>query len=314
MATLTTSEILQLTLDAIRVQCPALSLFSTDFSSQSAKKGETIYAHISTLPAVQSYDATTGFKANAAEASTLLTDVPVTLDQFKHVPVKVDFLDQISSRKDLLTPTINNAAYVLGKSIVDFALGKIVAANFTRKTVETIANTTKATLDAVTLQLNTQGAMPMGRAGLVNSPFFNALESDARIASGDYYGQRRAGNGYGKLTNVSGFENVLEYPDMPANSENLTGFFFDKRAVAVASRMPTDVQTVAAKYGIPQVMKFEAVSDPDSGLTLLGVFWQEQGSGDLYFSPAVLYGASAGARGGAADSSTDKSGHRVVTA
>ena len=37
------------------------SAFSTDFSSKTAVKGDKITAHISTLPAVQDYDATTGF-------------------------------------------------------------------------------------------------------------------------------------------------------------------------------------------------------------------------------------------------------------
>ncbi len=312
-ATLTASEILQDTLDAFKVQFPMLKAFTTDFSSERAVKDQSVIAHIATLPSVQDYDATDGFEANAAESSDLLTDVAVTMDRLKHVPVRIKYLTAIASQKDLYRKQIYNQAFVLGKSVVDYALSLVVAANFSEETIATIANTDKSTLDAVAKAMNARGCPPVGRFGIVNGDFYNALEGDSRIASGDYYGQRRSSNAYGALRNVAGFENIWEYPDLPAGVDNLSGFFAEPRSIVIASRLP-DVQSSAEALGVPSIASFETVTDPDSGLSLLGICWQKQGTFDVWMTIALLYGAKAGSQGGGAGVKCDYAGHRVVTA
>jgi len=314
MATLSVSELLMDTMDAFKVQFPMITAFSTDFSSATAKKDDTITGHVSTLPSVQSYDATTGYEANAAESSSLITDVPVTLDRLRHVPVKVDYLDQISSKKDLYQEAIRNQAFVLGKSVVDYVLSLVLAANFTYSETESEASTTKQTLDTIAGDLNANGAAPVGRFGIVNTNVYNSLESDARIASGDYHGQMRSSNGYGSLVNVSGFGNIWEYPDLPSNSENLTGFFGTKNAAVIASRAPTDPSAIAAANGIPQIANFETITDPDSGLTMFAIQWQKSGLFDVYTTVGLLYGAKAGAQAGGANAIVDQAGVRLKSA
>jgi hypothetical protein len=49
-------------------------------------------------------------------------------------------------------------------------------------------------------------------------------------------------------------------------------------------------------------------------LSLLGIQWQKQGTFDVWLTVALLFGTSVGTRGGAADSGTDKSGVKLVTA
>lgn len=314
MATLSVTEILMDTLDAYKQMVPMLSAFSTDFSSATAVKDQQIIAHIAGLPTVQDYDVNQGgFKNGATAVTDLLTDVPVTLDRLKHVPVKVAYLSQLASRKDLYKEAIRNNAYVLGKSMVDYALTLAVAANFTHESAFAVNDSDLDALEHIRTDLNGQSAAPVGRFGFVNSTVSAVIQADERVASGDYYGQLNGGSGYRRFTNIAGFENVWEYPDFPANGENLTGFFGDKRAVVIASRRP-DMQNLAQQLGIPTVMRFESVTDPETGLTLTGIAWQEQGTADVYVSVAVLYGAKAGAQGGAADSKTDKSGHLLVTA
>jgi hypothetical protein len=317
-ATLSATEILSDTLEAFKVQFPILTGpagFGTDFSTKTAKLNDQIIAHIRSLPSVQGYDATTGYEANAAEASSLLVDVPVTLDQHKHVPVKIDHLDVLSSKKDLYQGAINDMAFVLGKSVVDFALGKVVTANFSYGANVTNANASKDTLDAATKKLNQLGNAPMGRFGIVNSDLYNALEADARIASGDYHGQMRGDNAYGELRNVSGFSRIFEYPDLTtAAGEQLNGFFGTRTAVALASRVPSDPSALAASIGIPAIAKFETVSDPGSGLTLFGIQWMKSGTFDIYLTVAILYGGAAGKRGGANGVICDKAGYRVTEA
>lgn len=311
--TLSATEILTDLLDAFKKQFPMLKFFSTDFSSAAAVLNQQVVARIAQLPTVQSYDVTSGYDLNTADSKSLLVDVPVTLNQHKHVPVKILYLDRIASKIDLYNQAIGNIGWVLGKSVIDYVLGLAVAANFSNSTIATIANTNRDTLSAVTKGLNANGAAGSGRWGIVNSDFFNSLDGDIRIASGDYHGQMKDGNPYGHLTGVAGFSDIVEYPDVPT-AGNMTGFFGDKRAFAVVTRLPSDIQNVADIVGIPSIAGFETVEDPDSGLALLGIKWMKPGTFDVIVTATLLYGAVGGNQGGAGGAITDKAGWIVKTA
>ena len=130
--TLQTTQILDLVLDAFKVRLPFLmNAFATDFTDERVNLNQTVNARIASLPTVQNYDATTGYKANAAESESLLNDVPVTIDQHKHVPIKLDFLKEAESVRqiNLLEEATANGGYVLAKSIADYCLGLVVDAN-----------------------------------------------------------------------------------------------------------------------------------------------------------------------------------------
>lgn len=315
--TLSTTQILELVMDAFKVRLPMLaSAFATDFSSAKAKLNQTVNARIAGLPTVQSYDATTGYKNGAQDGTGLLTDVPVVINQHKHVPIKLDFLDLESTVQsiNLLEESTMNCGYVLAKSMVDYCLGLAKAANFSEKTTLSEANSDKDMLEAIRVAMNAKGAMTTGRFGIVNSNVFSALDGDSRISSGDYHNKRIGEDALGHLTGIQGFAHVWEYPDMPANAENQTGFFGTKESIILATRVPSSPQEVAAAAGIPMIASFETLTDEDTGLTLLGIKWIEQGTFDVYCTVTVMYGAVAGSQGGAAGALTDYAGHRLVTA
>lgn len=314
--TLATTEILELVLDAFKVRLPFLTTaFSTDFSAEQVRLNQTVNARIAKLPTVRDYDASTGYKANAANSEDLLDDVPVTIDQHKHVPVKLDFLTQAStvSQINLLAEATMNCGYVLAKSVADYCLGLAVAANFSGNSVFTAANSDLDMLADVRVDMNAIGANTVGRFGIVNSAVMNTLTTDSRVASGDYHNQRIGAAALGNLQAIQGFENIWEYPDLPT-AGNLSGFFGTKESVILATRVPNDTNAVAEALGIPSVADFETMTDPDTGLTLLGIKWMEQGTMDIYCTVAVMYGAVAGSQGGSAGDKTDKAGHRLVTA
>lgn len=77
--TLSTTELITDVIDAFKVRFPLMSAIGTDFSSDEAKLNQTITGRIVSLPSVQEYDATDGYKANSASANGLTTDVSVTL-------------------------------------------------------------------------------------------------------------------------------------------------------------------------------------------------------------------------------------------
>jgi hypothetical protein len=315
--TLSTTKILELVMDAFKVRVPMLiNAFATDFSDEKAKLNQTVNARIAGLPTVQNYDATTGYKNGATDGKTLLTDVPVTIDQHKHVPIKLDFLDMESTVQQikLLDESTMNCGFVLAKSIVDYCLGLCKAANFSEKTTLSAANSDKDMLETVRKAMNAKGAMTNGRFGIVNSDVFSALDGDSRISSKDYQGQQMGEEALGYLKGLQGFSNIWEYPDMPDNSENQTAFFGTKESIVLATRIPSSPEEVAKAAGIPQIASFETMTDEDTGLTLLGIKWVEQGTFDVYFTVSVMYGAVAGKQGGSAGDLTDYAGHRLVTA
>lgn len=313
MATLSTTELITDVIDAFKVRFPLMSAIGTDFSSEEAKLNQTITGRILSLPSVQDYDGTDGYKANSASANSLTTDVSVTLNRHKHVPIKVDFLDQVSTKRDLYAETVGNMAYALGKEAFDYTMGLVTAANFSHEVVGTEANSDYDALSTVNKVLNKNGASATGRIGIVNSEVFAALDSDQRIASGDYHGQQRGASAYGQLSSVGGFESIFEYPDLPTNSEGLSGFFTDKTGIVMASRIPNDVEALANRIGIPAISKVDVVSDADTGLTMMGITYQDAGTFDVYTTLTWIYGVSAGAQGGADDSLTDKGGVRLAT-
>lgn len=103
-----------------------------------------------------------------------------------------------------------------------------------------------------------------------------------------------------------------------ASLENLAAFAFTPEAMAVIAGPPeSGNQALFDALNIPQVMGFtEPVTDPDSGVTMAAVSWQETGTGDLYWSPVLLWGKALGRQAGssAAGSICDYAGHRVITA
>jgi hypothetical protein len=310
--TLTVSEILTDVLEAFKLRVPALNYFATDMSAEQTKYGQTIIAHIPTLPTAYDHTAAQGYNENAQNARDLLTDVPVVMNVWKHVTIKMLHDDVNEDRSKNYLKSVGNAGYVLGKAVVDYALSKALETNFSRQTLALTDDTDFETLQTIRADMNARGA-GTPRYGLVNSATFNALESDPRIASGDYYGQRTGSDPIGKLVGLAGFNEVMEYPDFPTNSENLAGLFFDPRAVVVATRLPNDSVDLAGQMGIPTPIKKEVITDAQSGLSLAGFGWFDANTHNLYVTATIMYGATAGKQAGSAGTLCDYAGHLLAT-
>jgi hypothetical protein len=312
MATLTVSRVVTDMVDAFKTQVPALNYFTSDMTAEQVKFGQQIIAHIPTVPTTYAHTASTGYAENAQSARDLLTDVPVTIDQWRHVTIKLLTADVAQDQSQNYLKTIANAGYALGKYVVDYALGKALETNFSQQSLELTDDTDFETLQDIRGDMNGVDA-GSPRYGLVNTATFNALETDARVSSRDFYGQRTEANPWGKLVGVSGFNEIIEYPDLPTNSENMAGFFFDSRAITIATRLPNDSVDLAGQMGIPVPLKREVITDPGSGLTLAGFGWLDQVTHNLYVTVSVMFGASAGKQAGSAGTLTDYAGHLLAT-
>ena len=312
LVTLSVPELLMDVMDAFRLELFPLKFFSTDHSSATAVLNDKITAHVATIPTTAAYDATTGFANGATAAENLLVDVPVTLDTLRHCPVVVKFLSQIASKMPLYLECTRNTGYALAKYVLDAAMAKVVAANFTHSEPISSVNFTLDALETLRTDLNTQKAKAMGRFGIINSTYATALQNDDRVKSALFYAQLNGDRGYRVFRNIAGFEAVIEYPDLPTNSENLAGFFGDSRSIVIATRQIV-FANAANQLKVPQIMEFIPMTDPETELTMTGVGWQQPGTGDVTFSPAVLFGIGAGAQGGTAGTVTDNAGLRLTT-
>jgi hypothetical protein len=239
MSTLSTTRLLQSILASYKVQFPMIKNMATDFSDAPLRLGETVKAHVRVLPSSASYDSTTGYANGANSARSLLQDVDVVVDRHVHVPVLFEHLNNIADQKDSYEGAVSDAAYVLGKSMVDSVCAKFRGSNISRQKAAASANVDLAVLEEIKGIMNTAGASPRGRIGLVNTAVAGTLAVDAKVASRDYYGILTAdgeAQGYRVFRNVAGFAAIYEYPDLPGN--NAAG-----RAFTAAD---TDVITLAA--------------------------------------------------------------------
>ncbi len=100
-------------------------------------------------------------------------------------------------------------------------------------------------------------------------------------------------------------------------TENLCAFAFDRRAFALLAGIPDDFdQQFLSALNIPRIMGFESVTDPDSGITMAAVSWQEYGTGKLVWAPTLVWGKALGRQAytNSAGAKCDYAGHRVITA
>ncbi len=315
--TLSVPEIMMDVLDAFKLETPEIfgpNGFGTDFSSKTAVLNDKITAHISHVPTVGTYDPNNGgFKNASQDVSTLLEDVPVTLNQFPIVTVKVPWLTQLASKLPLYKEAIRNYGWALGKSVVDGALALCTPGNFSNFVKVPYANQTLDTWDNnIRGQLNTQKTFNKGRFALINTAAASQLAQDDRVRSSLFYGALNGDNGYRIWRNLAGFSWIREYPNMYA-ANNLFGFAGDIRSIVVASRRPDYANMSAEQLGVPQVMQFYPMEDAQSGLFMTGVAWQEQGTGDVYVACGILIGTAAGNQGGAAGTITDNAGVLLQT-
>ena len=316
--TLSVPELSQLVFDSFKGQTPELfepGGFALNIDSKSANYGDTITAHITTVPTARDYDSApggAGFATGAANATDLLADVPVTLGYFKHVPIRIKMISQLSSKLDL-SIAMKEQGFALRKLLVDTALGVITPANFTHQKPVATVDASLDTMEALRNKANIQKLSSFGRFCIGSTGFMGSLQNDQRIANNQGYNQRNGENAYRRFTNLAGFANVYEYPDFPS-AANLQAFCGDRRSIVMAVR-PINIAKVSPKsLGIPEVMSFTPMTDEATGVPFVAVGWQEAGTGDLIVSIGILFGVAGGSQGGAADTMTDKAGIRVVTA
>src|ERR1035437_2465248 len=315
--TLSVDEILSQILDAFKFETPELfgpGGFAQDFSSKTAAIGDRITAHIAKLPVVGDYDhANGGWKAPSQDVTTLIEDVPVTLDQLRCVTVSIPWLSGLATKGvDLSKAATANLGLAFGKDVVDQVLARCAAGVSNSLPVAPSLTNLDSWDGTYRNQCNAQKMFP-SRFGFISTAMSQALGADDRTRSKLFYDERCASEGFRRWVNVAGFSSLREYPDVTLAGNNVAGIVGDSRLASVIVRRIEDMTDTARALGIPRVMDFHGLRDEESGLELCGISWQEGGTGDVFLSAAILFGITAGNQGGAAGSLTDAAGLKLIS-
>ena len=101
-------------------------------------------------------------------------------------------------------------------------------------------------------------------------------------------------------------------------TDNVSAFATDASGIVFLAG-PEDhgaQDAIMSSLGIPSILAFDTVRDPESGITMSAVKFQDPSTGDLTFMPVLLWGKVAGRQGGtnAIGYGTDNGGLLVRTA
>lgn len=312
--TLSVPEILQDVLKAFRVETPEIFApggFGIDLSSKTAVLGDTITAKLSHVPLTGNYDANNGGFLNAMQdVTTLIEDIPISLNRFPIITIKFPWLTRASSKLD---PNYKLWLAGAGQALALNVFAQIMAEAATNVSTEVPFPLVSANLDAweetVRGQLNGQKADARTRRAFVSIPIASALGVDDRVRSSLFYGQLNREQGYRIWYNLAGFQTIREVPQI--TDSGIDGLAFDHRLVGLAIRGLETPGKLADELKIPKVMEFFETIDYESRLSLTAALWQEPGTADVFLSVGLLLGLHVGNGGGAAGTMTDYAGCRL---
>ncbi len=241
MATLNVAQLLATNIEAFRKRVPLLSLFGSDFGQLGVRYNQQVIGRIRTLPTASTYSAGSGgYKNGAQSARGLLTDVPLTLDQWGTVPIKMEHLYTIQDSINDYTGVVGDGGYVLGKQVVDHVLAKADFAHFSESSTYSTDNCDVDMLINVGGDMNarTKGG---DRVMIVNTAVASTLAADQRLINAEWFGNPQGGNALRAWRNVFGFSMIVEYPDLPSGTSAST--------INITGEADTEVITTASAHG-----------------------------------------------------------------
>jgi len=279
LGTLVGNIIAQRILDLVVSRRPMLRNVTTDFSDQPARKGQTIYTRAVGLPQVVDFGSTTA-------SDTADTDYTVALDQHKQVQYSFTAAEYLGTARDLVAEHAEAQAVAIGNALVD-AVAALITTAYTSAITQAPAGASFSTVTAAAKALNTAGAPDFGRYGWINSDLAEALANDQVVM--EYLdGDNRSA--YGRWSRIKGFEEIWEYPALPTTG-NLVGFFFQRSALLLVTRVADDPATLVGA-GYPG--QLQVITDPVSGLSVLSDRWVSQQTRAINMRLDVLYGVARG--------------------
>jgi len=290
LGTLAPSLVAQRTLDYLKEMFPPALRMFFNFTDQRVLLGQTITSRIP--GASNAYDATNGYSAPGVTD----VDVPVTVNNFKATSIAFTAAQLSSTNRDLVNEHASGAANKLGEDLLDVMCALFVNANYALSSLSTQEDATgydDVTLRALRKKMNVRKVPTLGRLGIVNSDAFEALSGDSKITTIDSNPNAHEDYQLAPMRlRARGFE-IIEYPQLPANSIDLNGVFMAPGAVVGAVGVPADANAPGMFTNVPNVASIEYVTDEDTGLSLIQRL-HKTSNGGIQMDLAWIFGFAKG--------------------
>ena len=284
LGTLTSDLLTQRSLSLLKLSYPWLFSISTDFSSEGADFGQTVKTRLKGALVANDYDPATGYGSN--NAST--TDVSVTINQHKGVPVSFNANELGSTKRDLFGEQSEGMHYALGTAFVDYVLALITAGNFANHTDSKLSLFNRSVMRAAAKAMGLRKVPAMGRIALLNPDFFEAAGNDTTILQMAAFSRNELITEY-SLPRMAGFQ-PFEAVSLPT-ANALAGFFCTPEALAFATRVPSDYTQAlpGASNGAVSVVR-----NADTGISVQLVQYVDHNLAAATARVAVMFGAAKG--------------------
>lgn len=278
------AAIAQQSLDVLVDVLPPLRAFTTDFSADVAQSGGSVLTRVAT--AVTSGDLTSGYAGNVQNVTT--TAKTITLGGV--TGTVIGFTDEEVSKSsiNLMDVFIKPAINAVANDMMDDALALVTNANFGAAAFTGAAGDFSADDVADLAQTLSSAKVPRdGRFLMLSPSYYGALAKDDAVQAAMNFGGSEVIR-ENRVPRVHGLS-VIEYTDIPGNSENLVGFCGAPQGIIIAARLPA----IPAQFP-GEVMN---VTDPDSGFSLQLRKWYSADDGRHYLSCGAIWGVAVGVSG-----------------
>lgn len=252
-----------------------VSIYSTDMSDEAKQPGETIKVPLVVADSAQDWNDST---ANYSGTKATLKDIDLKLDGRKIVSFAIT-PDQVANfhpawwqgKADL---NVRALGYAFAQTI----LAKVTPANFSKSFQVDIASLDLLKIGDLRAACVEANIDPQMATLNLNSTAYSRLL--AQLDSSTYGGIDAIKSGM--ISGILGFANVVEQPGL-----SIPGFVNLPSALAFATRVYTPVDKTP-------YMRFDNITEPDSGVTMSSVVYTEGGIGKTTFSNDIVFGSAVG--------------------
>ena len=342
LGTLATGLVLMRNLGFLKNRLNWLPYFSTDLRNEPATFGQPIFTRYLTPPAVATFVPGVGFTTDAATIATAAagtvqsgiatqasgtrtlsvpssTDVTVTMNQFKGVPIAFPVTTLASTARNLFAEQRGVQLYSLAEHINAHVLGKIFGATWTGiVTSMSITNLDLKGWLKIKNRLELSKVPDVGRYGLVHSFFYDGLQADGNLLTSKAIlalinkdqssfedesmppifglkplGSQLAVGTIGSAT-LGAATVAADGSDVTFGANNAVGFAGNMSSMLFVARVPQDFTQAASQLGIPASYGVEIVTEPDSGLSVMIFKNVNTATWAIEVTVCLMYGAAQG--------------------
>lgn len=264
-----------------------LGAFTTDFSTDIAQNGVGVTTRV--ISAMTAGD----WSSTYASGDTTTTAVAVTLDQHKFRSFHLTDKERTKGPavQDTNVKQAREAAYAVGKAVVDYVLGLCLAATYgdtdgTHKVTKASASVGVDDIAQMVGQASALNMPEMNRSLIISNAIRLALMKDNQLQGANTFGTREV-IAEGSIARLLGCD-VRPYTTFPSalTAQNTTAILAHPSAIAFAGRLVNPPPEQSTTLHMP-------MQDPESGIVLGYRQFYDDATATMWGSFEILFGATA---------------------